>query len=71
MTYCVGLLLDQGLVMASDSRTNAGVDHISSYSKSSLDRFARCGLSLEDGARLCLVSLGKHGAGQSHRRSAL
>jgi putative proteasome-type protease len=28
MTYCVGLLLDQGLVMASDSRTNAGVDHI-------------------------------------------
>jgi putative proteasome-type protease len=33
MTYCVGLLLDQGLVLASDSRTNAGVDHISSYSK--------------------------------------
>jgi putative proteasome-type protease len=33
MTYCVGLLLDRGLVMASDSRTNAGVDHISSYSK--------------------------------------
>jgi putative proteasome-type protease len=33
MTYCVGLLLDDGLVMASDSRTNAGVDHISSYSK--------------------------------------
>lgn len=33
MTYCVGLLLDHGLVMASDSRTNAGVDQISSYSK--------------------------------------
>ena len=33
MTYCVGLLLNQGLVMASDSRTNAGVDYISSYSK--------------------------------------
>ena len=33
MTYCVGLLLDEGLVMASDCRTNAGVDHISSYSK--------------------------------------
>lgn len=33
MTYCVGLLLDQGLVMASDTRTNAGVDYISSYSK--------------------------------------
>jgi putative proteasome-type protease len=33
MTYCVGLLLDKGLVMASDSHTNAGVDYISSYSK--------------------------------------
>lgn len=33
MTYCVGLCLNQGLVMASDSRTNAGVDYISSYSK--------------------------------------
>ncbi len=33
MTYCVGLLLEQGLVMASDSRTNAGVDNICSYSK--------------------------------------
>jgi putative proteasome-type protease len=33
MTYCVGLCLDQGLVMASDSRTNAGVDYISSFSK--------------------------------------
>ncbi|MGB5735316.1 MAG: 20S proteasome subunit A/B [Thiohalocapsa sp.] len=33
MTYCVGLLLDDGLVLASDSRTNAGVDYISSYSK--------------------------------------
>ncbi|MEY6434153.1 20S proteasome subunit A/B [Thioalkalicoccus limnaeus] len=33
MTYCVGLYLNDGLVMASDSRTNAGVDYISSYSK--------------------------------------
>lgn len=28
MTYCIGLNLDEGLVLASDSRTNAGVDHI-------------------------------------------
>jgi putative proteasome-type protease len=28
MTYCVGLLLDQGLVFASDTRTNAGVDQV-------------------------------------------
>jgi putative proteasome-type protease len=33
MTYCVGLLLNEGLVMLSDSRTNAGVDYISTYSK--------------------------------------
>jgi len=28
MTYCVGLLLNDGLVMLADSRTNAGVDYI-------------------------------------------
>jgi putative proteasome-type protease len=33
MTYCVAFLLEQGLVFASDSRTNAGVDYISTYSK--------------------------------------
>jgi putative proteasome-type protease len=33
MTYCVGLLLDAGLVMMSDTRTNAGLDNISIYRK--------------------------------------
>ena len=33
MTYCVGLWLRDGLVMLSDTRTNAGVDNISTYSK--------------------------------------
>ncbi len=33
MTYCVGLQLDAGLVFLSDSRTNAGVDHISTFRK--------------------------------------
>lgn len=33
MTYCVAMALEQGLVFASDSRTNAGVDHISTYRK--------------------------------------
>ena len=28
MTYCVGVLLEQGLVLASDTRTNAGVDQV-------------------------------------------
>lgn len=33
MTYCVGLLLEAGLVMASDSRTNAGVDQVATFPK--------------------------------------
>jgi putative proteasome-type protease len=33
MTYCVGLLVDSGLVIISDTRTNAGVDNISIYKK--------------------------------------
>ena len=33
MTYCVGVLVEKGLVFAADSRTNAGVDYISSYQK--------------------------------------
>jgi putative proteasome-type protease len=33
MTYCVGMLLDAGLVCLSDSRTNAGVDHINTFRK--------------------------------------
>lgn len=33
MTYCVGLRLNRGLVFMSDTRTNAGVDNISTYRK--------------------------------------
>lgn len=33
MTYCVGLLLNAGLVLLSDTRTNAGLDNISCYRK--------------------------------------
>jgi putative proteasome-type protease len=33
MTYCVGIRLNAGLVFMSDSRTNAGLDHISTYRK--------------------------------------
>ena len=33
MTYCVGVLLDQGLVLASDTRTNAGVDQVAIFPK--------------------------------------
>lgn len=33
MTYCVGMVLDKGLVMMSDTRTNSGVDNISVFRK--------------------------------------
>jgi putative proteasome-type protease len=33
MTYCVGLSLREGLVLLADTRTNAGVDNISTFSK--------------------------------------
>jgi putative proteasome-type protease len=41
MTYCVAMNLDAGLIFASDSRTNAGVDQIARFSKMRI--FARDG----------------------------
>jgi len=48
MTYCVAMALDAGMIFASDSRTNAGVDHIARFSKMRVFR--------QDGERL-IVSL--------------
>ena len=36
MTYCVVMLLDTGIVFLSDSRTSAGVDHISTFRKTTV-----------------------------------
>src|SRR6187402_251206 len=33
MTYCVGVLLNDGVVLASDSRTHAGVDNVAKFCK--------------------------------------
>jgi len=33
MTYCAGILVKQGLVIIADTRTNAGLDNISTYRK--------------------------------------
>ena len=46
MTYCIGVLLDEGIVLASDSRTNAGVDNVAKFCKMTVferagDRFSR------------------------------
>ena len=41
MTYCVAIKLNEGLVFCSDSRTNAGADRVSTYSK--MHRFSIAG----------------------------
>ena len=41
MTYCVGVLLKDGIVLASDSRTHAGVDNFAKFCKMSV--FERAG----------------------------
>ena len=33
MSYCVGILADEGLALCSDSRTNAGIDRVSTFTK--------------------------------------
>src|SRR5271167_3561470 len=33
MTYCIGVMLDEGMILASDSRTNAGVDNFAKFCK--------------------------------------
>jgi putative proteasome-type protease len=33
MTYCIGVMLDKGMIFASDSRTNAGMDNIAKFCK--------------------------------------
>jgi putative proteasome-type protease len=41
VTYCVGMLLRDGIVLASDSRTNAGLDNIATFCKMTV--FERAG----------------------------
>src|ERR1700730_18859350 len=36
MTYCIGVMLEKGIIFASDSRTNAGMDNIAKFCKMTL-----------------------------------
>jgi putative proteasome-type protease len=57
MTYCVALRLKDGLVMLSDTRTNAGVDNIASFAKMYIH---------ESGDRMiCLMTAGNLSIAQS------
>jgi putative proteasome-type protease len=47
MTYCVAMSLEAGMIFASDSRTNAGVDQIA--------RFSKMRIVADDGARVIVT----------------
>src|SRR5437868_9889221 len=76
MTYCVGIKLDAGLVFLSDSRTNAGLDQISTFRKMMVyerpgDRFmvllSAGNLSISQSVREILqVEKLDHGTGVPH-----
>jgi putative proteasome-type protease len=58
MTYCVAAISKEGIVFASDSRTNAGVDQLAVFSKMNVFEVA--------GERvICLLSAGNLGTSQS------
>ncbi len=58
MTYCVGLLVKDGMVLISDTRTNAGIDNISIYKKLHT-------LCEDDGRLIVLASAGSLSVTQS------
>ena len=75
MTYCVAMSLDAGMIFASDSRTNAGVDQIARFSKMRV--FSRDGdrvvvalssgnLSLTQNALSMVEQRGRAGDGAMH-----
>lgn len=58
MTYCLALKLDEGLAFCSDSRTNAGPDRVSTYSK--MHRF-----SSRDDRQIVILTAGNLGTTQA------
>lgn len=58
MTYCLGLYLSTGLVLLSDTRSNAGVDNIATFPK--MHVFEQPGERM-----LCLMTAGNLGTSQS------
>lgn len=61
MTYCIALKLESGLVVCSDSRTNAGLDQVSTYSKMSL-------LGIDGDRQFAILSAGNLGTSTAVRR---
>src|SRR5471032_1380797 len=58
MTYCVAAITKEGIVFASDSRTNGGVDQISVFGKMNV-------FEVPGERMICLLSSGNLGTSQS------
>jgi putative proteasome-type protease len=76
MTYCVGLYLKDGLVLLADTRSNAGVDNIATFSK--MHVFEKPGervLALMTGGNLAasqsIVNMLNEGIGEGKKRETL
>lgn len=71
MTYCVATMIDAGIVFASDSRTNAGVDNISTFRK--MRTFERAGdrtLVIINSGNLAITQATLNHLDQAIRRNA-
>jgi putative proteasome-type protease len=56
MTYCVGVLVRDGLVMLADTRTNAGIDNVALYRKLHLfERPGQCVMAVSSAGNLAIA----------------
>ncbi len=67
MTYCIGIRLNAGLVFLSDSRTNAGIDQISTFRKMMVYESAPDSLGAGNARFMVLLSAGNLSISQSVR----
>jgi putative proteasome-type protease len=69
MTYCVATMIDAGIVLASDSRTNAGVDNISTFRKMrTFERYGERALILVNSGNLAVTQATLNHIEQAIRR---
>jgi len=70
MTYCVATMIDAGIVFASDSRTNAGVDNISTFRKmKTFERSGERALALVNSGNLAITQATINHLEQAIRRN--
>jgi putative proteasome-type protease len=72
MTYCVATMIDAGIVLASDCRTNAGIDNISTFRKMRLfERPGERALVLVNSGNLAVTQATMNHIDQAIRREQI